>query len=310
MNEKGIAFIVCVNDDTYFDECQYYINRLHVPEGYVIDTLVIREADSMCAAYNLAMQSTDAKYKIYLHQDVYLLKEELLYDMLEIFKDDTIGMIGTVGARKVPRNAKAAQSWECGNVLVYNGNVLAHMKYLDIGNASVIDVEAIDGMLMMTQYDMEWDEEIFDQFHFYDIFQCMEFHKKGYRIVLPKNEEVWAMHDFGISGERGYDKYRRRFCEKYSEDGFVYDPSDDTAYSKIGQDLERKKEQILEMAQEGIAPELVKRIEEFEMAGYIDTDIFCLEIYLKIVNREMEAYGSSLTQNTIEWNDFKILREV
>lgn len=77
----------------------------------------------------------------------------------------------------------------------------------------VMDVEAIDGMLMMTQYDLLWDDRSFDAFHFYDISQCMEFAFAGYRIVLPVDEDVWALHDSGISGERGYDDYRKKFCE-------------------------------------------------------------------------------------------------
>lgn len=303
--KSKIAFIICCNDDVYLEECLYYIRHLQVPEGFETDVIVIREATGMTAAYNAGMNASDAKYKIYLHQDVYLLKECLLYDMLEIFRDDSIGMIGTVGTRKIPRNAKAAQSWDCGNALVYNGNVMAHMKRLDIGDAPVIDVEAIDGMLMMTQYDVDWDEEAFDQFHFYDISQCMEFRKRGYRIVLPKDEEVWALHDSGISAERRYDEYRRRFCEKYREDGFAYDSREDTWYTRIGYDLENRKEQILKLAQEGMMQEVVRSLEEFEEEGYADTDIFCLKEYLEIRDRRMGADGNSVSDHQMTWNDFK-----
>lgn len=308
--ENKIAFIICCNDDIYLEECLYYMQQLQVPEGFETDVIAIREASSMTSAYNAGMNASDAKYKIYLHQDVYLLKERLLYDMLEIFKDDTIGMIGTVGARKLPRNAKAAQSWDCGNVLVHNGSVMVHMKDLGIEDASVIDVEAIDGMLMMTQYDVAWDEQIFDQFHFYDISQCMEFRKRGHRVVIPRDEAVWAMHDSGISGERGYDEYRRRFCEKYRQDGFLYDSNEDVAYTKIGHDLEKKKERILKMAQEGIDPELVTEIEVFENAGYADADVCDLKVYISIINRELEAHGSSMTQSRMKWNDFKELERI
>lgn len=52
MDEKKIAFIICVNNELYFEECVYYINRLIIPEGFSTDVIAIREADSMCAAYN------------------------------------------------------------------------------------------------------------------------------------------------------------------------------------------------------------------------------------------------------------------
>lgn len=33
MNEKKIAFIICVNNDSEYAECQYYLDYLSVPEG-------------------------------------------------------------------------------------------------------------------------------------------------------------------------------------------------------------------------------------------------------------------------------------
>ena len=64
MQTKLITFIICVNNELYYEECVYYINRLIIPKGYNIDIVAIHEADSMCAAYNAGMQSNNAKYKI------------------------------------------------------------------------------------------------------------------------------------------------------------------------------------------------------------------------------------------------------
>ena len=98
MNERKIAFIICVNNEIYFEECKYYIDQLLVPAGYEMDVLAIREADSMCAAYNLGMQSTDAKYKIYMHQDVFICKKDFLQQIIRRFhKYPQIGMIGMMG---------------------------------------------------------------------------------------------------------------------------------------------------------------------------------------------------------------------
>ena len=52
MDDKKVVFIICVNNELYFKECVYYINRLVLPEGYSTDIIAIRGADSMCAAYN------------------------------------------------------------------------------------------------------------------------------------------------------------------------------------------------------------------------------------------------------------------
>ena len=52
IDNKRIAFIICVNDEEEYAECQYYLNRLHIPEGYEMDIISIREAPSMAAGYN------------------------------------------------------------------------------------------------------------------------------------------------------------------------------------------------------------------------------------------------------------------
>lgn len=310
MDINKIAFIICSNDESALDECLLYINALRIPEQFKTEILIIREADSMTSAYNAAMLQSDAKYKIYLHQDVLLLKEDFLCNVLNIFRDQTIGMIGTVGVKKIPHDAQAAHAWNYGNVLVYNGNEMIHMKYLQDETDTAIEVQAIDGMLMITQYDIEWDEIEFDKFHFYDISQCMEFRKRGYKIVVPKDDDVWALHDSGISTEYGYDDYRKRFCEKYQKYGFSYDKRDDCYSTGIWNDLQTKKKQILKYAENGITKELIKLLREFGESGYMDTDIFTLRQYIETQNREI---GSEVLNNTskIKWDRFKTLeREI
>lgn len=94
MNDKKICFIICYNDDKYINECLYYINRLFIPDGYTIDVLMVKDAYSMTSGYNAAMNETDAKYKIYMHQDVFIVNINLLEDILKIFEDKNVGMLG------------------------------------------------------------------------------------------------------------------------------------------------------------------------------------------------------------------------
>lgn len=86
MDDRKIAFIICVNNQQYFDECVWYINRLLIPENYEVDIIEIREANSMCAAYQEAMVSNNAKYKIYLHQDVMIRNIYFLEEIVRLFK--------------------------------------------------------------------------------------------------------------------------------------------------------------------------------------------------------------------------------
>lgn len=112
-----IAFIICVNNELYFEECKYYIERLKVPAGYDIDVIGIWEADSMCAAYNLGMRSSDAKYKVYMHQDVFIRDSRFLEKTLRIFKEHPkTGMIGMIGGIGIPENGVVYTAWNVGKV--------------------------------------------------------------------------------------------------------------------------------------------------------------------------------------------------
>ena len=88
MNDRKIAFILCVNNELYYEECLWYINHLHVPEGYETDLIRITEAEGIAQAYNAAMVSSDARYKVYLHQDVFIYHrefiEDIFHDMIDI----------------------------------------------------------------------------------------------------------------------------------------------------------------------------------------------------------------------------------
>lgn len=82
-----VAFIICYNDDIYMRECMDYISWLRVPNGVETEIIGITEAESMAAGYNAAMHSSDAKYKVYLHQDVFILNENMIQEMIDIFEN-------------------------------------------------------------------------------------------------------------------------------------------------------------------------------------------------------------------------------
>ena len=89
MNDKKICFIACVNDNDFFSECLLYISRLVVPDGFEVDVLSIEDAKSMTSGYNEAMNASDAKYKIYLHQDTFITDRFFLCEMVDIFSSDS-----------------------------------------------------------------------------------------------------------------------------------------------------------------------------------------------------------------------------
>jgi hypothetical protein len=185
-----------------------------VPEGYETEFLAIWEAASMTSGYNEGMLASDAKYKVYLHQDVFIVNRNFIYDMLEVFRDSRIGMLGMVGSPGMPENAIM---WDGPRV----GQVYANLIYssgksnLEAVEEEYQEVEALDGLLMATQYDIPWRADLFQKWDFYDVSQSEEFRRAGYKVVVPRQEEPWCIHDADLNNYTNYYGERRIYLQEY-----------------------------------------------------------------------------------------------
>lgn len=216
VDENKICFIICSNDRLYTEECLHYIHHLNVPEGYQIEALAVEDAKSMASGYNEGMQASDAKYKVYLHQDVFIINHDFIGDIVNIFKHDArIGMIGMIGSPKLPESGIMWEGDRCGAIYVpaYNKDALFRA-----GDSDLTEVEAIDGLLMATQYDLPWREELFDKWDFYDCSQSQEFIRHGYKVVVPKLETPWCLHDSPRANLAAYEGERIKFLKEYFQE--------------------------------------------------------------------------------------------
>ena len=220
MNDRKICFIACINDKDFFSECMLYISRLYIPDGYEIDLISIEEAKSMTSGYNEGMNASDAKYKIYLHQDTFITDRFFLQELIDIFTSDpTVGMVGIVGAPKMSEDGcmwNKERVWALYNE--FNHDSKKCDCYSKPGTYKCVPVEAIDGLLMATQYDLPWREDIFKEFDFYDASQSMEFIRKGYKVIVPLMGKPLCVHDDGlILGLVNYDNNRKKYIAEYKK---------------------------------------------------------------------------------------------
>lgn len=217
MNERKICFIVCVNNDSYEQEMLKYLNNLIVPEGYELEYLSVRDAKSMTSGYNEGMEASDAKYKVYLHQDVFIVNPWFIQDMLDVFADPQVGMIGMVGAPELPENAIMWNGPRVGK-LYFNMVYRAQKSEFGEVQGRYQEVEAVDGLLMATQYDLPWREDLFLNWDFYDASQSQEFLKRGYKVVVPRQKLPWCIHDDGFPNLKNYYEARKIFKQEYKKE--------------------------------------------------------------------------------------------
>lgn len=224
MNQYKICFITCVNDEELYKESVRYIESLQVPEGILIEFISIRNASCMTEGYNRGMKMSDAKYKVYMHQDVFIVNKQFISNILDVFyAHPKVGMLGVIGAKQLPSSGVWWESEEQFGVVIEN-SFSGKMRILSVGNvrSDIEIVEGIDGLIMITQYDIPWKEDIFDGWHFYDISQSMEFIKAGYHVGIPRQNQPWCVHDCGVPSVESYDLYQQKFLDYY---GFVREDS-------------------------------------------------------------------------------------
>lgn len=213
MDYKKFCFIMCVNDEFALNEAIHYIKQLKVPDGYTIDCLTIAGAHSMTSGYNEAMNASDAKYKIYMHQDVLITDPDFLYKLLNTFKNESIGIAGIIGPVHMPSNGIM---WENGEIgALYSSNIYFSSKHLLEEVSDYFYVDAVDGMLIATQYDIPWREDLFDGWDFYDASQSYEFRRKGYKAAILGSDKPIVIHNDGLLNLKNYHKYRKIFVDEY-----------------------------------------------------------------------------------------------
>ena len=212
-----LDFIICSNDPVELDEALFYIGRLFVPDGVSIDVLSIADATSMCAGYNEGMKASQAKYKVYMHHDVRIVERFFIPMLIDTFMDhEDTGLIGMIGTKKFPSDGIMWHANRFGSVIDTHVNETLELKKYTENKA--FDALLCDGLLLATQYDVPWREDLFDGWDFYDASQCMEFRRKGYKVMIPYQEYSWCVHDCGFSNLTNYDKYRDIFLEEYKKD--------------------------------------------------------------------------------------------
>ena len=193
---------------------------MFIPDGYEIDLINIIDASSMTQGYQEAMEASDARYKIYMHHDVFILNKNFLIDLLNIFHSDPqIGLIGMVGYTHIPPDGIMWHMTRSGDIYrkkyASDYSPLSQYQY-SVSKDGYTYVAEIDGLLMATCIDLPWNAEDLKDWDFYDAFQSIYFLENGYKIAVPNQKHPWVFHDDNVVLNMfNYDKYRHLFMERY-----------------------------------------------------------------------------------------------
>ena len=153
-----------------------------------------------------------------MHHDVFITNKNFLTDLLGVFNESQdIGMVGMVGTPYLVKDGVMWHGIRFGFFYKLQDylrkNMIQRFYTFETG---YMEMEAVDGLLMATQYDIPWREDIFKKWDFYDVSQSFEFIKAGYKVVGPSQLPEWYIHD-SIPKYENYYEERDKFLDNYAE---------------------------------------------------------------------------------------------
>ena len=207
---ETLAFITAVNNSEMYSRCLERLAKLRIPSDIQAVFVPIYNASSMTNAYNKVV-FMKGKYKVYLHQDLLIMDDDFVYNMIDTFKrHEDVGILGVVGCEHMSANGIWWEGIIKGRFIDSHTGTLQEYVYSRTDDIDYVD--ALDGCILCTQYDIPWRNDLFKGWHFYDISQCYEFKKEGYKVGVM---DFTVRHLCGICNMNGYEEARQLFVKAY-----------------------------------------------------------------------------------------------
>ena len=211
MNDRKIA-VIAQCDVGGGSAIRSYLDAIDVPSGFTVELIEVSVDGNVAAAYQRAMHESDAKYKVYLSAGSILLRLNFFAEMLRVFAEDpAIGIMGLVGTAQLSTSGELGASPMLKGRLLYTDDTSFHGATVE---GTTEEVMAVSPDLIATQYDIPWRSDLFRGDCFFAEAQCIEFRRKGYRTVLPQQDDPWL-----LTRKRAYEAdeaSREVFLDTYS----------------------------------------------------------------------------------------------
>ena len=212
MNEKKIA-VIAQCDASGVSAIRPYLAAIDVPQGYEVELIEVFADGNVADTYQRIMGQSDAKYKVYLAAGSILLRLNFFEEMLRVFADPMIGVMGLVGTAQLSTTGLLATSPFVKGRLLYADDTDFNGADID---GEMEEVMAVSSDLIATQYDIPWRSDLFHSDCFYAEAQCIEFRRRGYRSVVLHQDEAWLLSG---TKEISYDDVSQEvFLDTYSTD--------------------------------------------------------------------------------------------
>ncbi len=218
LDGNKIAAIVYVQDEADYEICAESLRELSCPTGFELEIIPVAKAASRGKAYQAGMEKSDAKYKVYIDSSAWIMYENLLPDMVELFScHPEIGILGLSGTEIIPPNAPFWVSPKrLGKWADKNGAVQEFGAF----DEPFREVQALDFYFLMTQYDFPWRTDLFYDDLYLCAAQAIEFKRQGYKACVVRQDQDTTWLAYARENASTALSLNDRFLDEYSKDIF------------------------------------------------------------------------------------------
>ena len=191
--EKKIAVLLRRTQEESYKRCLESLNAMMWPEGYEVEAFPLDAGRPYAEQANEVLAATDAKYKLYINDEMCLDHPQMVREMMAIFRDESIGMIGFLGSASLPVSGSVMDSpYKRGVVLMPSEEGFSELRFGDsMGEAA--DVRFLLPSLFATQLDLSWNES-YEKQYYAVLAHCRAMEESGARIVVSSPVEPWCAY--------------------------------------------------------------------------------------------------------------------
>ena len=190
--EKKIAVLVRKSREEQYGLCLESLKSVKWPHGYEAELFTIDAAKPYAAQVNEIVAGVDAELRLYVNDELCFVCAQAIEELLVLFQDEGVGMVGVLGSRSLPVSGDLMDSpYKCGAVYVPLEKDLSELRF---GEASEeADVRFLLPSLFATRRDIPWDEA-YDKQYYAVLAHCLAMEDCGLRIVVPGQQEIWCAY--------------------------------------------------------------------------------------------------------------------
>lgn len=211
---RQIAVLVRQTQEAHYALCVASLQAARLPAGYALEIFPLTAAQPYAKQVNEILSRTTAKVKIFINDDVCLTSPLAIEQMLEIFREEDVGMAGFLGSRSLSVSGNLLEAPDVWGAV--RMPMKGRLEEIRFGKADeqtfTADVRFLCPSFFATQIDLPWDESYEGQYYAV-LAHCRAMEEYGKRIAAPLPQEIWCAYQReNISFDAGEEDRRRYFA--------------------------------------------------------------------------------------------------